>query len=242
MAKSTKRFTAEDRRNQILEVARPLFARKGYNGTTTREIASGAGVNEALIFRHFPSKHELYWAVLDGSSRGAQGVSDMENQLNASDDLLEVFAEIATGILDRREKDPTLIRLLLYSALEAHELSQRFFMKLGDQYFRLLGRFVAIHIEQGRFRKVNPVQAARGFLGMVFYYSMVETLFTRKTVEHKSNREAGETIATIWLSGMLEDKAVERTRAPRTSPTRSTAKSGDKAATRSKRPRLTKQP
>src|SRR5271169_347973 len=124
MTKPAKRFSAEDRRNQILEVACGLFARKGYNGATTRDIARGVGVNEALIFRHFSSKHELYWAVLDSTTRGVQSIAAMESELNASGDLHEVFAGIATGILDRRAKDPTLIRLLLYSALEAHELSE----------------------------------------------------------------------------------------------------------------------
>ena len=240
MAKSSKRFTAEDRRHQILEVARPLFARKGYNGTTTREIASGAGVNEALIFRHFASKHELYWAVLDSSTQGVQGIAALESELNSSDDLWEVFADIATGILERREKDPTLMRLLLYSALEAHELSERFFAVISDQYFRLLGRFVATLVQAGKFRKVNPVQAARGFLGMVFYYSMVETLFTRRTAEHKSNRDAGETIATIWLSGMLEDRAAERTHRHKGPHPRTAPNNVHRAAAGNKSPRLAK--
>ncbi len=237
MSKTSHRFTAEDRRLQILDVACRLFARKGYNGTTTREIANGAGVNEALIFRHFCSKHELYWAVLDRSTHGTQGAAAMEAQLNASEDLKEVFADIATGILDRREKDPTLMRLLLYSALEAHELSQRFFSIFGDQYFRVLGRFIARCIEQGTFRKVNPIQAARGFFGMVFYYSMVETLFTNKTAEHKSNRDAGENIAGIWLNGMMEigsagrkDKSGKRKKLP--APAES--KRGDNKKTRRK--------
>ena len=53
------RLSAQDRRQQIMTIAVGLFARKGYQGTTTREIAEGAGVNEALLFRHFPSKENL---------------------------------------------------------------------------------------------------------------------------------------------------------------------------------------
>ena len=65
MASPQIRVSAPDRKRQILAVATRLFARQGFSGTTTREIAEKAGVNEALVFRHFPSKEELYWDVLE---------------------------------------------------------------------------------------------------------------------------------------------------------------------------------
>src|SRR5260370_21935849 len=62
---ATPRLPASDRRRQLLETALDLFSRKGFQGTTTKEIAAAAGVTEAIIFRHFPSKQALYTAVLD---------------------------------------------------------------------------------------------------------------------------------------------------------------------------------
>src|SRR5437588_5922291 len=62
---ATPRLPASDRRRQLLETALDLFSRKGFEGATTREIAAAAGVTEAIIFRHFPSKQALYTAVLD---------------------------------------------------------------------------------------------------------------------------------------------------------------------------------
>ena len=46
-----------------MDAAKELFARQGFEGTTTRQIAERARVNEAIIFRHFPSKEDLYWAI-----------------------------------------------------------------------------------------------------------------------------------------------------------------------------------
>src|SRR5688572_17283229 len=60
-----KRISSEDRRDQIINVAAQLFSQKGFNGTTTKEIAEQAGVSEAIIFRHFQTKQELYSAILD---------------------------------------------------------------------------------------------------------------------------------------------------------------------------------
>src|ERR1051325_9091837 len=58
-------MAGEERRRQILVVAISLFARKGFRGTTTKEIAQAAGVSEAMVFRHFATKEELYSAILD---------------------------------------------------------------------------------------------------------------------------------------------------------------------------------
>jgi AcrR family transcriptional regulator len=48
----------------------PLFARKGFAGTTTKEIAEAAGVSEALVFKHFPSKAALYEEILQLGCQG----------------------------------------------------------------------------------------------------------------------------------------------------------------------------
>ena len=59
MAK-TKRMSGEDRKAEITEAARGVFARKGFYGAGMREIAKAAKVSEALIYQHFPSKDALY--------------------------------------------------------------------------------------------------------------------------------------------------------------------------------------
>jgi AcrR family transcriptional regulator len=50
---------------RILTTATELFARFGYNGVSTRDVASAAQVNEVTVYRHFPHKHDLYLAVLE---------------------------------------------------------------------------------------------------------------------------------------------------------------------------------
>src|SRR5918911_4016122 len=59
------RMAGEERRLQILRVAVRLFSGRGFRGTTTKEIAQAAGVSEAMVFRHFATKSELYSAILD---------------------------------------------------------------------------------------------------------------------------------------------------------------------------------
>src|SRR4029079_19519269 len=58
------RLDGDERRKAIVRAAVPLFARKGFASTTTRELAEAAGISEALLFRHFPSKQLLYREIL----------------------------------------------------------------------------------------------------------------------------------------------------------------------------------
>src|SRR5256886_16235481 len=58
-------MAGKDRRLQIVRVAMQIFSRRGFGGTTTKEIAQAAGVSEAMVFRHFATKEELYSAILD---------------------------------------------------------------------------------------------------------------------------------------------------------------------------------
>lgn len=58
-----QRLKAEDRCQAIMQALRDVFAEKGFDGTTTRELAKAAGVSEALLYRHFPSKEAMYAAM-----------------------------------------------------------------------------------------------------------------------------------------------------------------------------------
>src|SRR6266496_3317456 len=117
------RLPATDRRLQLLETALDFFARKGFDGATTKEIAAAAGVNEAIIFRHFPSKQALYAAVLDykhESGEFAETVAHWQTLMDANDDA-GLFRAIIQKVLDGYRRDPRPNRVLLFAALEGHE-------------------------------------------------------------------------------------------------------------------------
>ena len=61
--KSVKKLTGDERRAAIIKAVQQVFAEKGFDGTTTRELAVAAGVSEALLFKHFPNKEALYSAM-----------------------------------------------------------------------------------------------------------------------------------------------------------------------------------
>jgi AcrR family transcriptional regulator len=68
--KASSRLSSEARREAIVQAVKGVFAEKGFDGTTTRELAKAANVSEALLYKHFPSKESLYAAMLDACVKG----------------------------------------------------------------------------------------------------------------------------------------------------------------------------
>ena len=180
-----------------------LFARQGFEGTTTRQIAEMARVNEAIIFRHFPTKDDLYWAIIARRCRGAGRTEMIESCIREGGSDLEIFASIASRMLARTRKDRNITRLLLFTALERHELSDEFFRSVVALQFEGLARYIRRRIGEGAFRDVDPTLAARSFLGMVIYHYLVQELFGGKRQRDYDPGETGRTIAELWLRGVV---------------------------------------
>lgn len=68
--KNSPRLPFDKRRQAIVEAVRGVFAENGFHGTTTRELARTAGVSEALLYKHFPSKESLYAEMLEACAKG----------------------------------------------------------------------------------------------------------------------------------------------------------------------------
>lgn len=71
--KPVPRMSSDERQKLIITRVRELFAHKGIEGATTRELAKAAGVSEGLLFKHFPSKQALYQAMLDSIEKDLPG-------------------------------------------------------------------------------------------------------------------------------------------------------------------------
>jgi len=196
------RLSALDRRRQIMRAASSLFARRGYGGTTTREIAQRAGINEALLFRHFPSKEKLYWTIIEEqcSARGRR--RKIKEILDACGSDFEVFAAIAREFLMRNARDTELTRLLWFTALESHTLSRRFFRTYVAVYYEELAGYIRRRMDEGAFRSADPLLSARGFLGMVVYHFLIQELFGGQKYQKFDPVQVAETLAGIWLNGM----------------------------------------
>jgi len=163
-----------DIRQQILKTAIRLFAQKGFRGTTTREIALAAGVNEVTIFRHFASKQDLYSAILEVKSTEAGLTSWLvdlaEFEKRRDDEGLFLFA--ANNILAHYKRDADFLCLKLYSSLEGHELAQKYREMQICPLFRFLRNYVVTRQRENAFNECDPDIAIQAFLGSVYNHAV----------------------------------------------------------------------
>lgn len=198
-----RRISSEDRREQIINIAAELFSKNGFKGTTTKEIAERVGVCEAIIFRHFPTKQELYSEILDFKSKEClQHLYASSEELMQRRDDRGVFMAMAIEMLDTHQKDPTLLRLLFYCALENHDMAKTFFDTTARRARARVSSYIKQRIEEGAFRKVNPSVAARSFFSLVMNRAIVRDLFQDSQWQKSSSREAASDITDIFLHGI----------------------------------------
>lgn len=199
---STSRMNAKDRRLQIVAVAAELFSKKGFSGTTTKEISDRAGVSEAIIFRHFATKDDLYTAILDHKVRqSAERMKAHLKEAASRKDDRAFFGTLAFEMMEFHSKDQTFMRLLLFSALEGHNLSETFFNRIASEIKNHIRRYIKQRMSDGAFRKVDPAVAARAFVGMVLHQAQVRNVFGSDDI-NLSNRTIADRFVELFLHGI----------------------------------------
>ena len=132
------RRPAAERRRQILAAARTLFAERGFDATTTRDLAAAADINDALIYRYFPDKHAILAALVDEAIAVFQGLPKPPDQ--AAVPLESLLELLGTGFVDTIRANLDLVTILI-SERQALAGDTRFVEFVDDAATRL-GRLI----------------------------------------------------------------------------------------------------
>jgi TetR/AcrR family transcriptional regulator len=197
-----ERLTAEDRKQQLIEVAIDLFSKKGFGGTTTKEIAAAAGVNEAIIFRHFATKQQLYAAILDNQinhPRHLESFAELCVLMEGRDDQA-VFGWLIGKILEIYKDDPRFERLMLFAALEGHEIALMHHSVVAP-FVEALRKYVERRQGEGALLECDPFVAIAAVVGVAKQYAMGKYLFCRKNGPDSDERVARD-LTGIVMNGL----------------------------------------
>jgi TetR/AcrR family transcriptional regulator len=207
---ATLRLPASDRRLQLLETALDVFSRKGFGGTTTKEIAAAAGVTEAIIFRHFPTKQDLYNAVLDRhheSGQLAECIAQWKGCMDRNDDEGLIRA-IIERVLEAFRSDLRVHRVLMFAALEGHEAALEYNRKFSLPISNLLLQYVARRQDEGALRRGDPVAIIAAAYGMAAQYATMTQMFGFHTNVPDSQMTDG--FVSIVMHGIQENQNTQR--------------------------------
>jgi TetR/AcrR family transcriptional regulator len=213
---------AADRQRQLLEVALNAFSRRGFKGTTTKEIAAAAGVAEAIIFQHFPSKEALYSAVLELHLETAdeqEWIREVNEFMERNDDE-GVFRTFIRRILASYRQDPLINRVILFAALEGHEQG---LIRMQMQFAPIFERFmeyIARRQREGALTDCDPHAIMIGLGGIAHQYGLITQIF-RAPAPGAPDDEMAQLFTRILLHGVQrtpahkEKEGVSHSRQPR---------------------------
>jgi len=212
-------MSAADRQRQLLDVALAVFSRKGFKGATMKAIAAEAGVAEAVIFQHFPSKEALYNAVLElnlGAWGTGKDADDIRGYMERGDDEGLLRTSIL-HILNCYRTNPAFQRVVLFAALEGHEQGINRLMEQFTPAYKQFHEYIEKRQREGALKACDPFALLMHFVGGAHHYGMV-TGIMRAAVRDIPDEDVVEQFTKILLDGIRKrrpEKNTQNGNAPR---------------------------
>jgi AcrR family transcriptional regulator len=224
--KATSKLSGEERRAAIIKAVRRVFADKGFHGTTTRELATAAGVSEALLFKHFPNKEALYSAML--LSCGNEQDHDRMARISALPPsastlvLLVHFlvSKIVGKGINREEEQIIQNRLVLRSLAEDGEFARVLVQRLATGWVPRVTECLEAAVKAGDARGPVVPGLAGWFTHHLAAMILVYLLPASPVVDYGvSHDQLVEEAVRFSLRGMgLEEESIQRLYNPQASP------------------------
>ncbi|MBB3128618.1 AcrR family transcriptional regulator [Paenibacillus rhizosphaerae] len=181
--KTNRDLLAEERRQQILDIARRLFAEKGFHATSMRELNKEIGMAEALTYHYFPGgKYEILQAVLQNSQekRMANILTSFSSTFRDDTPLREVLLNAIDGFYERFMNDKEYFQILLRErSLVEHE-QLKWLNRMAEQPFEALVHFLKRRAELDEIRQMDFEMAASQLISHVAIGAFQHILFGKE--------------------------------------------------------------
>lgn len=184
------RMRAQQRRRQLLEVAASLFARLGYRGTTTAELAKAAGITEPILYRHFTNKLDLFVTLVD--EVGHEVIAGWQKALEGIEEPLRRLDIILAGNPATHERGRSVYRVIFQAMTEAE--GDRDIARALKRHISRLHKFIASELaslqKSGAIRKDEPAgDLAWLLMNVAVGYGMMNPLGLGRTAGGKLSME-----------------------------------------------------
>lgn len=202
--KSTK--PDQDSRVAILKAARSVFARRGFEGASTREVAEIARVNNAMIYYHFKDKVELYRAVLGDSFATFDRIWEHKIFISSATTRAKIKKYVEEFI--RFQHGNEELRKIMSMEFAACSKNTKW---LADNYFvSSYGKLASLlkeGMKRGELRKIDPAMAIPSLVGMI-----IHSFIMRPIAEHVTGKKLdltagrfGSFVTSMFFDGLCLD-------------------------------------
>lgn len=192
--------TEAETQTRILKAAKKLFARRGYDGTTTRDLAQEAGVAEGTIFRHFENKKAI---LIEVATQGwVEILTDLLTELSEMASY-KAIAQVMRKRMLNLHQNADLLRVCFMEAQFHPDLREQIQSEVIIKMTDVAEAFFETAMDQGIYRRMNPRIVAQIFLGMFTIAGFSRDTIMPDGSSPQAMLEMAEGMADIFLNGVL---------------------------------------
>lgn len=195
-----KSSTEANTRDRILKAALRLFARQGYDGTTTKDLATAANVAEGTLFRYFANKKAILIEV--ATSGWVDILTDLLTELSEMASYKAVAQVMRRRMLKMHENND-LLRVCFIEAHSHPELNDRIQTDVIAKMTDVAEAFFQTAMDRGIYRQMNPKIVAQVFLGMFAIAGFSNRTIIDPQASPAMLQEIAEGLSEIFLHGVL---------------------------------------
>jgi AcrR family transcriptional regulator len=190
----SKKGSSQER---ILAAAVGLFSQVGYKGTSTRDIARVAEVNEVTIYRHYPNKRELFKAAVESELQSLTVLDDLVDQLANIEEPGSAFYLVFEFVCKAIASRPNLVRLVQFSALEFGREVEPLYRKYLGEWLRASAAHLQRWALEGELRNLDPELIVLAFAASAVSLETLCVLWPKEVLNAPGESFAREH-AKIW--------------------------------------------
>jgi TetR/AcrR family transcriptional regulator, mexJK operon transcriptional repressor len=193
----------EDRRQQIIDGALEVFASKGFERATNKDIAEAAGIGSAgLIYHYFKDKSDLFRQVLEQRAPVLQLLNRADAIMHLPPrEALTLFGSTFLQALENRAA-ASLFKLMLAEAVRRPMVAEMLNTVGPGRGFAFLTHYLAQQMDAGALRRADAGAAARCFVGPLIAYLLTREVFKQPDSAALSGETMVATTVDIFLKGM----------------------------------------
>lgn len=202
-----------ERTGKIIQAAAQLFARQGYHGTSTREIARLADISENTLFRHFEHKEDIFWSALQSNLSGLRLRKELVEGIQSGDAPEVVLPQIFSLLVETVTFRPQLLCLLAVALIELRWKAEAICHEHLSPIFAAFHQYLVRNIEAGRIRNLDPRMVTSALAMTAMVHPELSRLLTGAPPPHSDSREAVRAYTKFWLE-VLSPQVVSRPLVP----------------------------
>ncbi|MDH6085540.1 TetR/AcrR family transcriptional regulator [Umezakia ovalisporum] len=187
-------------RTRILQAAQKLFASKGFDGTTTRDLAQAAGVAEGTLFRHFANKKSILVEV--ATSGWVDVLTDLLTELSEMGSYKAV-AQVMRRRMWNLHKNVDLMRVCFMEVQFHPDLRDRIQVEVINKMTDVAEAFFQTAMDKGIYRQTDAKLVAKVFLGMFAIAGFSDSTVMSPDASPQEMQQMAEGLADIFLNGVL---------------------------------------